>query len=102
MKTSDLARMANQIARYFSAYPKDEAIVGIAKHIHNSWDPRMRNELKAHIDNGGEGLSPLFLEAMKLYYKGPAAPGKKAKVNPKTQAPKGAEPSFADGGGDAG
>ena len=31
----------------------------------------MRNALKAHIDKGGEGLSPLFLEAAAEYFKGP-------------------------------
>ncbi len=30
----------------------------------------MRNALKAHIDKGGDGLSPLFLEAMADYFKG--------------------------------
>ena len=38
----------------------------------------MRNELKAHIDKGGEGLSPLFLEAMADYFKGPKSPLKVA------------------------
>ena len=31
----------------------------------------MRNVMKEHIDKGGEGLSPLFLEAMADYFKGP-------------------------------
>lgn len=100
MKSSDLVRMANQIADYFSVYPKAEATDGIAKHIHASWEPRMRNALKAHIDAGGEGLNALFLEAMHEYYKGSkhaAAPN----VNPtKNKAPTGASPSFANGGGD--
>ena len=38
----------------------------------------MRNALKAHIDKGGEGLSPLFLEAMADYFKGPKLPLKVA------------------------
>ena len=38
----------------------------------------MRNVLKAHIDKGGEGLSPLFLEAMADYFKGPKSPASKA------------------------
>lgn len=78
MQVSDLVRMANQIAAYFNPYPKAEAIDAIGKHIHMSWDPRMRNELKAHIDAGGEGLSPLFLEAAAEYYKGPKTPKAKA------------------------
>ncbi|WP_246317359.1 formate dehydrogenase subunit delta [Hyphomicrobium methylovorum] len=94
--------MANQISQYFSVYPKAEALDGIAKHIHNSWEPRMRNEMKAYLDKGGDGLSTLFIEAMSDYYKGPKSTGRKVTVNPRKGAPKGAEPSFADGGGDAG
>ena len=66
--------MANQISAFFNPYSKAEALDGIAKHIHLSWDPRMRNDLKAHLDKGGEGLSPLFLEAAHEYYKGPKTP----------------------------
>ena len=86
MKTSDLVRMANQIADFWSPYPKGEAIDCIAKHIHSAWEPRMRNELKAHVDKGGEGLSPLFLEAMADYFKGPKSPASKAPKTPKNAA----------------
>ena len=78
MHNSDLVRMANQIAAYFNPYPKSEAIDGIAKHVHLFWDPRMRNQLKAFIDQGGEGLSPLFLEAAADYFKGPKTPAAKS------------------------
>ncbi len=78
MQVSDLVRMANQIAAYFAPYPKSEALDGIAKHVHLFWDPRMRNELKAHLDKGGEGLSPLFIEAAKDYFAGPKTPKAKA------------------------
>jgi len=66
--------MANQISDYWSVYPKAEAIDGISKHVHASWEPRMRNDMKKHIDKGGEGLSPLFLEAMADYFKGRSHP----------------------------
>ncbi|MBS0232924.1 MAG: formate dehydrogenase subunit delta [Proteobacteria bacterium] len=103
MQSSDLVRMANQIAAYFEAYPKQEALDGIAMHIHNFWEPRMRNELKAYLDKGGESLSPLFLEAMASYYKGPKSPVKQAVMQSQNKtAPTGAMPSVADGGGDAG
>jgi formate dehydrogenase subunit delta len=85
MQSSDLVRMANQIAAYFEPYPKAEALDGIAKHIHAFWDPRMRNALKAHIDKGGDGLSPLFLEAAAEYFKGPKSPPKAA---PADKAPR--------------
>ncbi len=102
MKSADLVRMANQITDFFELYPKPEALDGIAKHIHNMWEPRMRNELKSILDSGGEGLKPLCVEAMANYFKGPQSPGRVANVNPRAQSPKGGKPSFADGGGDAG
>lgn len=100
MHAKDLVRMANQITDYFAVYPKAEAVDGIAKHIHASWEPRMRNALKAHIDTGGDGLKPLFLEAMHDYFKGPKHPSAPNVHPTKNKAPKGAAPSFADGGGD--
>jgi formate dehydrogenase subunit delta len=102
MKNADLIRMANQITDYFDVYPKSEALDGIAKHIHNSWEPRMRNAMKAIMEAGGEGLKPLFNEAMRDYFRGPKSDGRRAIVDPRKQAPEGAQPSFADGGGDAG
>ncbi len=100
MNSADLIRMANQITDFFEVYPKPEALDGIAKHIHNMWEPRMRNELKVIVESGGEGLKPLCMEAMRDYFKGPKSDGRRATVNPSTKAPKGAAPSFASGGGD--
>jgi formate dehydrogenase subunit delta len=102
MERAQLIRMANQIAQFFAVYPKSEALDGIAKHIHNSWERRMRNELKAIIEAGGEGLDPLCLEALNDYFKGPKSDGRRATVDSRDPAPQGAQPSFADGGGDAG
>ncbi|MGE0053861.1 MAG: formate dehydrogenase subunit delta [Hyphomicrobium sp.] len=93
MDDRDLVRMANQITAFFSAYPKGEAIDGISKHIHLFWDPRMRDQLKTYLDQGGEGLDPLFIEAMADYFKGPKSPAKSA-AKP---ANKGAEPSSTRG-----
>jgi formate dehydrogenase subunit delta len=100
MKDADLVRMANQITTFFEVYPKVEALDGIAKHIHNSWEPRMRNAMKTIVDAGGEGLKPLCIEAMRDYFKGPKSDGRPVIVNPRKLAPDGCEPSFADGGGD--
>jgi formate dehydrogenase subunit delta len=102
MQSADIVRMANQIAAYFEAYPKKEALDGITMHIHNFWEPRMRDQLKSYLDTGGEGLSPLFLEAVGSYFKGPRPDGPKAVAKLNKVAPKGAEPSFAEGGGDGG
>lgn len=76
MQSSDLVRMANQIAAYFQSYPKQEAHEGIAMHIHSFWEPRMRNALKAYLDQGAQGISPLFVEAVSDYFKGPKSPMK--------------------------
>ena len=102
MERAQLIRMANQITRFFEVYPRSEALDGIAKHIHNTWERRMRNEMRAIIEAGGEGLNPLCMEALNDYFKGPKSDGRKATVDPREQAPQGAQPSFADGGGDAG
>ena len=64
MENRELIRMANQIAAFFEAYPRAEAIDGIAKHIKSFWDARMRKRLDAHIGAGGEGLSPLVIAAL--------------------------------------
>lgn len=102
MESAHLIKMANQIADYFKIYPKAEALDGIAKHIHNSWERRMRDAMRDIIGAGAEGLNPLFVEAMQDYFKGPKSAGRRATVDPREQSPKGAQPSFADGGGDAG
>jgi len=78
MKNATLIQMANQIAAFWSPYPKGEALESISKHIHSAWEPRMRDQMKKIIDSGGEGLSPLFLEAMADYFKGPKSPQKQA------------------------
>lgn len=59
-----MIRMANQIAAYFEAYPRIEALEGIANHIRNFWNPRMRKQLVEYIDGGAEGLSPLVTAAI--------------------------------------
>lgn len=64
MENRDMIRMANQIAAYFEAYSRTEALDGIANHIKNFWNPRMRKQLVEYIDGGAEGLSPLVTAAI--------------------------------------
>ncbi|MBN9429672.1 MAG: formate dehydrogenase subunit delta [Burkholderiales bacterium] len=66
MDRDNLIRMANRIGEFFIAMPDhDEAVTGIATHLQRFWEPRMRRELFAHLDaTGGEGLSPIVLEAV--------------------------------------
>ena len=77
MNVEHLVEMANQIARFYDAYPdRAEALSSTARHIRRSWDPRMLSALLHHLDsNGGEGLDPLTLEAVRTHRKD-LAPGK--------------------------
>ena len=75
MKSTDMIRMANQIATYFKSYPHDEAVVETAGHIKSFWDPRMRDALYAHVGSGGSGLDDLVREAVAVLK--PAASGDK-------------------------
>jgi len=59
-----MIRMANQIAAFFEAYPRAEALEGVASHVKKFWDPRMRKQLDEYIAGGGEGLSPLVISAL--------------------------------------
>ncbi len=63
MKSSDIIRMTNQIADFFRAYGRDQALKEIATHINNFWDPRMRTHLFAYLEKGGAGIDPLVIEA---------------------------------------
>lgn len=65
MSTEDLIRMANQIAAFFAGYPEPEAVSQIRDHVRRFWEPRMRHELKEHIGNGGEGLTPSVISAFR-------------------------------------
>lgn len=58
-----IVRMANQIATFFDSMPREEGVAGVAEHINSFWDPRMRSQFFAVVDDGGEGLQPLVLEA---------------------------------------
>ncbi len=58
-----LVYMANQIAGFFASQPESEQVEGIANHINQFWEPRMRTQLFEIVDAGGDGLSPLVLKA---------------------------------------
>ena len=59
-----LVYMANQIADFFKAMPHDEAVAGVAKHINDFWDPRMRRQFFEIVEAGGSGLSALVVDAV--------------------------------------
>jgi len=58
-----LAYMANQIAIFMESKPHAEGVAGVAAHINDFWEPRMRRHLFELIDGGGSSLRPLVLEA---------------------------------------
>ena len=62
MTEDKLVRMANQIATFFEIQPSDRA-ASVAAHINDNWSPPMRADLLDHVAQGGDGLSPLVLEA---------------------------------------
>lgn len=61
MQPDKLVMMANQIAKFFEAQGEVRAVPQIASHIQQFWDPRMRREILAHVEQGGAGLAPLAL-----------------------------------------
>ena len=61
-----LVYMANQIGRFFVSEDEKTAVSGIADHIVKFWDPRMRREIIAHLQAGGEGLDPTVRTAVGL------------------------------------
>lgn len=63
MPSDKLIRMANQIATFMRSKPRDQALEGLAAHISDYWEPRMRKQLFALLAAGGEGLDPLVIDA---------------------------------------
>lgn len=58
--TDTLIRMANQIAANLAH--EDDPAGATAEHIRLFWDPRMKQAIAAH---GGEGLTPVAMEAVR-------------------------------------
>jgi formate dehydrogenase subunit delta len=66
MKRQDIVRMANQIADFHKPYPEDEAVAGVAKHIRDFWDPRMRRDLAAQLAEDESGFDGLALKGARI------------------------------------
>ncbi len=74
MSEAKLARMANQIADFFRAYPREQALGGIRDHIKAFWTKGMTERFLAQIAAGDtEGIDQLVIDAL-----GPQAPPKVA------------------------
>ncbi|MFN0096038.1 MAG: formate dehydrogenase subunit delta [Dehalococcoidia bacterium] len=64
METEKMVHRANEIARFWAAYPHDEAVRGVAEHIKSFWEPRFRRQLVEYANTGGAGLHDLVKEAL--------------------------------------
>lgn len=59
-----LARMAEQIADFFKAYPEEQAVAAIADHINKFWSRRMRADFLAAFTADSSELQPLLRQAL--------------------------------------
>ena len=58
MDVQHLVAMANDIAAFFdSEADKTVAAEGVRFHISRYWEPRMRRQIIAHLQTGGDGLT---------------------------------------------
>jgi formate dehydrogenase subunit delta len=62
--SAKLVMMANQIGKFFASQREEIRVPGIAEHIKKFWEPRMRNQIFAHLDAGGAGLDPVVRMAL--------------------------------------
>ena len=71
MDIHHLVKMANNIGDFFQSDPdKVKGAKGVADHIRNFWEPRMRRQIFEYIDkSSGEGLTDLVLTALKAHRK---------------------------------
>jgi len=69
MNNDNLVRMVNRIGAFFVSMPdRQEALEGIVMHIQRFWEPRMRRQLLAHIDERhGDGIDAVVLTALQRH-----------------------------------
>ena len=66
MNIEHLVSMANDISHFFDGeYGARDSPASIAQHISRYWDPRMRSQIIAYAAQGGAGLSPTALAAVR-------------------------------------
>jgi formate dehydrogenase subunit delta len=66
MSADKLVRMANQIATFMASQAGEGEIAGVegvALHLKRFWEPRMLQQLQAHVAAGGAGLNPMVIQA---------------------------------------
>ena len=66
MDVQRLVTMANDISSFFGSDPdKDAAVEQVANHLKKFWEPRMREQIRRYVGEGGAGLSAIALQAVK-------------------------------------
>ena len=66
-----LVAMANQIGKFFHAQGEAAVADGVEGHLRKYWDPRMRREIIAVLEAGGDGLAPGVRDAVARLRGGP-------------------------------
>jgi formate dehydrogenase subunit delta len=64
MSPDKLAHMANQIGQFFQSQAHTDAVAAITDHLVKFWDPRMRQAIRAQLDDPGNHLDPLVRQAV--------------------------------------
>jgi formate dehydrogenase subunit delta len=73
MNIEHLVSMVNDIGNFFDGeFGEQESPAQIALHISRYWEPRMRTAIIAYAAQGGEGLSPTAIAAVKTLPPPPA------------------------------
>ena len=66
MKNDQLIKMVNDITSFFASDPdREESINGIHGHISRFWNIKMREAIKQHVNDGGEGVPEIAVEAIR-------------------------------------
>jgi len=63
MSMPSFVRLANDVAVQFHHLDPEQGATEVATHLRMFWDPRMRAQLLAHVDAGGNGLDQLVVRA---------------------------------------
>jgi formate dehydrogenase major subunit len=64
-RLSALVRMANQIARQWSADPSADAVACTARHMESFWEHEMRGDLTRAVEAGSVTVEPVVNEAVR-------------------------------------
>jgi formate dehydrogenase subunit delta len=69
MDIHHMIKNANNIGSFFESEPdRAKATKGIADHMKNFWEKRMRREILSYVhDQQGAGLSEIVLEALRKH-----------------------------------